>query len=280
MESHEKQLMHLLSSNVDAFEQYFENNADAPVVSKRIGSQGASLGKAKGNPAFSAQFDLQLIVNYYTLTSGSYTQIAASSLSPTLKTPLPAFLFGWNDWQSGYPKLRQAFPVNVWTYGRPGIFGKNNWPEYSFDATVNASLQLGDMVLPFSSTLPGTGTTTLALVIIRSPQVAYGTLMESMVSDKFVMNMIRYQVPDQTAQSIAQFSNNIYLFTQSLFGATKTDFVSPNSFKDPKNQQINLIDIALKRGIDKEKSMAMYINFDVPANGIVWSTFVWSVHKL
>jgi hypothetical protein len=279
MEPHERQLLSALQANADAFDEYFDDTADAPVISKRMGSAPSQLSKSKGNPAFSASFDLTFQIIYFTLNSGAYTNIAASALSATLKTQLPVFLFGWNDFKAGYAKLRQNFPVNVWAYGRPGIFGKDSFSEFGFDATVNGKLLAGDMVIPFTSALPGAGTTSLALVVIRSTQVAYGTLLESLVSDKFVMNMIRYTLPDETAASLAQYSNNVNLFKMSLFGKFDSDFVSPNSFKKPEQQQKNLIDIPLKRGIDKEKSMGFYLNYDVP--GVVtWSTFVWTVHKL
>jgi hypothetical protein len=283
LQDHEAALLQKLNSNVDAFDSYFEaDSADAPVLQRRspAGSQSSSLTRSKGNPSFSAQFDISFNLKFFTLTSGTYTAIAASSLNAGLKSiALPAFLFGWNDWKAGFAKLKNQFNVSPWVYGRPGIYGKDSFSELAFDANVTPSLINGDLVIPFTSALPGTGTTTLALVIVRCTQVAYGTLLESLASDKFVMNMIRYVVPDTTQPSLNQYANNIGLFKQSLFGKFDSDFLSPNSYKKPEQQQVNLIDIPLKRGIDKEKSVAFLINYDIPGS-INWSTFVWSVHKL
>jgi hypothetical protein len=106
--------------------------------------------------------------------------------------------------------------------------------------------------------------------------VAYATLLTALSSDRFVLNMIRYVIPDTTL--IAQYSNNIGLFRQSLFGKFNSDYMSPNSFKKPEQQQNGLIDIPLKKGIDKETSMGMYINYTCIE--LSWSIFVWTVKKL
>lgn len=275
----EAQLMQALETHADAYDSYFdEDAADAPVISRRPAASGVALTKTKGNPTFSAQFDITAALQFYTLTGGAYTKIAGSSLSATLKTALPMFLFGWNDFKVGFAKLRNQFPVNVWVYGIPFIYGARTPSELALDTTVTANLNNGDLVVPFTSALPGAGTTSLALVVIHCTQVAYGTLLESLVSDRFVMNMIRYVVADETAASLAQYANNIGIFKQSLFGKFNSDFVSPNSFKKPEQQQKNLIDIPLKKGINKEVALASYINYD--AITFTWSTFVWTVKKL
>jgi hypothetical protein len=274
----EQQLLQALQTNVDSFDNYFEeDSADAPVISKKP-MGGISMGKTKGNPAFSAQFDIAAYVKFYTLTSGAYTGIAASALSATLKTKLPVFLFGFNDWRSGYPKMIQTFPVSVWSYSIPFIYGKSEVTSLALDSTVKADLIAGDLVIPFTSALPGSGTTSLALVIIRCTQVAFGTLLESLASDRFVLNKIRYVVPDETATSLAQYAQNIGMFKQSLFGKFDSDYLSPNSYKVPEQQQKNLIDIPLKIGIDKQRALSTYINYDV--SYFSWSIFVWTVKKL
>jgi len=271
----EAAMMRALETNANAFDSFFDQSADAPPMAITPG--GAELTKTKGNPTFSAQFDINFIKLYFTLTGGAYTQIAAAGLNAGLKNSLPHFLFGLSDYKAGFAKLRNSFPVVGWAYGRPGIYGKDSFDEYAFDAAITANLQQGDMVVPFTSALPGAGTTSLALCIIRCTQVAYGTLLESLVSDRFVMNMIRYVVADSTAAQLAQYANNIGMFNQSLFGKFDSDFISPNSFKKPEQQQSNLIDIPLKKGINKEVALALSSNYDVV--GYTWSTFVWSVAK-
>ncbi len=275
----ESQLLQALETHADAFDSYFEgDSADAPIISRRPSASSVGLTKTKGNPTFSAQFDITASIQYYTLNTGAYTKIAGSALSATLKVALPMFLFGWNDFKTGYAKLQNQFPVAVWSYGVPFVFNSRVPSELALDATVMANLVKGDLCIPFTSSLPGGGTTSLALVVIHCTQVAYATLLESLVSDTFVMNMIRYVVQDETAASLAQYSNNIGIFKQSLFGKFNSDFVSPNSFKKPEQQQKSLIDIPLKKGVNKEIALATYINYD--AVTFTWSTFVWTVKKL
>lgn len=271
----EQELLRALETNVDSFDSYFEDeDADAPVITK----MPTKMAKVKGNPAFSAQFDITTYLKFFTLNGGSYTAIAASALNAALKNSLPLFLFGFNDYLSGFYNLQKLYPVNSnWTIGRPGIYGKDFF-DGAFDSTVTALLIKGDLVIPFTSALPGAGTTTLALVIVRCPQVAYGTLLQSLASDRFVQNMIRYTVPDETATSLAQYQNNIGIHKLSLFGKNNNDFVSPNSYNKPEDQKKNIIDVPLKTPIDKQKALATYINYDV--SYITWSTYVWTVRKL
>lgn len=274
----EQDLMRDLQMSVDSFDDMFEDeSADAPVISKKPGI--AKMGKTKGNPSFSAQFDITTYLKYYTLTGGAYTEIAASALSANLKTQLPMFLFMYNDYRAGFSKLRQSFPVaSDWSYSIPFIHGRDEITSLALDSAVTSDLQNGDLVIPFTSALPGAGTTTLACVIVRCTQVAVGTLLESLASDRFVLNQIRYVVPDETSTSLAQYAQNIGIFKQSLFGKFDSDYLSPNSHKVPAQQQKNLIDIPLKIGIDKQRGLATYINYDVTY--ISWSMFVWTVRKL
>jgi hypothetical protein len=273
----ELELQRKLMGGASNFDMYFEH-ADAPMVPSFTGSQKSetSVMASKGNPAFSAQFDTQIFLKYYTLTGGTYTNIAAASLNAALKNKLPVFLFGHADFASGFSKMQQSYPLVNWTYGIPGIVGRSYFTPLAFDATVNADLQNGDLVFPFTSALPGTGTTTLALVIVRCTQVAYGSLLESISSDRFVMNMIRYVLPDTT--QTAQYSQQLGVYYQSLFGKFDSDTLSPNSYKKPEQLQNGIIDIPLKRGIAKQDALATYINYTCVE--IDLSFFVYSVDKL
>jgi hypothetical protein len=274
----ELKLTQLMDQNVDSFDDYFESNADMPVATQQ-GRGGIQVAKTKGNPTFSAQFDISATVKYFTLNGGVYTGVAYAALNAGLQSPLPAIFFGWNDWKAGYVKNLAQFNTNPnWTKGRPFIYGStSNDILNPLPATLIASLTPGDMVQPWTSTLPGSGTTSLAFVIIHCSSVAYGTLLESLVSDKFVMNMIRYTVPDSTNASLGQYANSVFIYNQSLFGTFNTNDLSPNSFKKPEQQQQNLIDIPLKRGINKMVSLATFLNGD--CGTFTWSTFVWTVAK-
>jgi|WetSurMetagenome_2_1015567.scaffolds.fasta_scaffold02016_11 hypothetical protein len=278
MTDSEMQLLQKLNSNVDSFESYFEDEADRPVIT--TSQTKTSVGKSKGNPSYSAQFDVSVFKKYFTVVTatGVYTAVAASAINAGLKNSLPVFLFGQSDFKAGYANLKKIYPVNSnWVAGKPFIYGAGTSEVTpAMDVTVLAQLIQGDMVFPFTSALPGAGTTSLALVIVRCTQVAYGTLLESLSSDRFVLNMVRYVIPDVTL--IAQYSNQIGIFRQSLFGRGTTDYLSPNSSKKPEQQQSGIIDIPLKKGFDKESALGMYTNYD--AIELSWSIFVWSVKKM
>ena len=99
-----------------------------------------------------------------------------------------------------------------------------------------------------------------------------------MASDRFIINMIRYIQNDTTPAGLNQYTNDIALLRLSLFGKMDKDFVSPNSFKEPKNFQNGIIDIPIKKGLDKQETLATYINYD--AVNLQWSIFVWTTLKV
>ncbi|MFA5297629.1 MAG: hypothetical protein WC389_05410 [Lutibacter sp.] len=269
-----------LNSNVDSFEDFFEDeSADAPPIVSAQSISKSKLGAVRGNPVFSAQFDLSMFLQYYTVVTatGVYTQIAAAGLSAALKNKLPVYVFGNSDYAAGFANLRKAFPLTSWTHGTPFMYGVDPFQNgAALDATVTGNLVLGDLVIPFTSALPGAGTTTVALAVVRCTQVAYATLLDALNSDRFGMNMIRYVIPDTT--KIAQYANNIGMFKQSLFGKFDGDYTSPNSFKKPEQQQNGLIDVPLKFGVDKQKALGMYINYDCIE--LSWSIFVVTTRKV
>ena len=284
--NHEIQLERALEQNADAFDSYFDNSADKrPVMSNRV--KGAmQLVKSKGNPTFSAQFDIKASVSYFSVAAGVWTKIATAGVPAAVQVPVPVFLFGWNDFKSGFPKLKAAYPLTNWAYGRAFIAGYDDSMDvlesltggigqfFPLDANALAILSPGDLVLPLTY---NNGTQYVALITVHCTQVAYATLLESLVSDTFVMNMIRYVVPDASTPSLNQYANNIGIYSLSLFGKYNSDFVSPNSFKVPSQLQNSLIDIPLKKGIDKSIALASYLNYDCAS--YVWSTFVWTVAK-
>lgn len=266
---------------VDSFENYADAVAtvDMPAA---VAPDKTQLMATQGNPAFTAQFDINLELLYFTENAGVYTlktpaQILAAQAS--LATKLPHFVFGNTDYNGGFARLKAAVNINVWAYDVPFIYGVITQPGCSFslfDATVKAQLITGDLILPFTATLGGVNY--VALSVVRCTQVAYGTLLQALSSDMFQMNMIRYIISDTTAVGLAQYKNNINIFKQSLFGKFNSDFVSPNSFKLPEQMQDGVIDIPLVKGIDKQIALAVLANYDVP--NVQWSLFVAMVNKL
>lgn len=269
----QKNLYEALARQSNAYESY----ADAPAA---VNPAATSLTPQVGNPTFAAQFDIQFLLYYFTVAAGVYTERNAAYILANLPagaTQLPAFLFGNSDFAGGFTKLKAQFPLSGWTYGDPFVYGKD-YPATFFsviDATVRAKLRSGDLVLTFY--VDG-ATDYVALTVIRCTQVGYGTLLDALSSDMFTMNMIRYVMADTSATGLAQYNNNVNVLKQSLFGKFDSDFVSPNSFKIPEQQQDGIIDIPLVKGIDKQVALATMINYDI--TNVQWSLFVRSVNKL
>lgn len=266
----EQQMLNKVYANVD--------HAEGPAVNPIA----TTLTPQVGNPGFVAQFDLKITPKFYTVAGGVYTGITAAALfaaQPTLATQFPAFIFGNMDRQGGYALLRQQFPVQVWAYGTPFIYGADSGAGTIFgdiDATVTASLAIGDLVIPFTAVLGGVNYA--ALIIVNCVQSAYGSMLAALSSDLFRMNMVRYNVPSNAAADLAQYVQNIIILKQSIFGKFDQDKISPNSFKVPEQQQDNIIDVPIKQDFNKQVALATYINYNV--SYVLWNVFVSSVNRL
>lgn len=269
--ANEQRMLNKVYANVD--------HADAPIVNPIA----TSLAPQVGNPGFVAQFDLKVTPKFYTVSGGGvYTSITAAQLlaaQPTLATQFPAFIFGNMDKAGGFALLRQQFPVQVWAYGTPFIYGADSGAGTSFgvlDAVAIAGLNIGDLVIPFTSVLGGVNYA--AFVVVNCVQSAYGSMVDALSSDLFRMNMIRYNVPSAAATDLAQYVQNIIILKQSIFGKFDQDKISPNSFKVPEQQQDNIIDVPIKQDFNKQVALATYINYNV--SYVTWNVFVSSVNRL
>jgi hypothetical protein len=289
MTPEEKQLMSLMGEDFDSFDNAFESafagdGSEAPLVAPSNNAVG-NLRRGRNQPVFSAQFDLSLIPVFYNVTvaDGTHAVITPANLLAAAKVQIPSIFFGNSDYATGFAFAKQKLPLNVWTYSRvyvygsndPAVIGDGGAVTYPFPAEVKNQLQNGDMVIELYYDSGGV-TDNKAVIIHRCQQVAYGTLLDSVNSDRFVLNKLRYTIPDTT--KIAQYGNQIRLLRQSLFGRNVEDFVSPQAQKSPEQFQNGVIDIDLKKGIDKETLMATYVNYDV--GQFDWSIFVWKTKKV
>jgi hypothetical protein len=271
----ERQLQSALYNNVDAFER---NNADDLPMSQTVLQPGMA------NPDYDAEFDINIITKYFTVSAGAYTlrtaaYILANAAVLATTAALAFFLFGQTDFWGGYKKIKSQFALAVWTYNNPFIYGPGSYPATAFgvlDATALAQLQLGDIVLPFSSVQGGVNYT--AIVILRCTNVAHGTLLAAISSDTFIVNRIRYIQNDTSAAGLSQYGNAIYWFRQSLFGRFDQDSITPNSQKPPYQYQNGIIDVGLTKTITKEIAFGCALNYD--AVDLQWSVFVKQVNKL
>jgi hypothetical protein len=276
----EANLHYMLQHNLDNFER---SNADAPAAS----NPAAKLSGAKYNPPFDAQFDLTLKLLYFTVSGGVFTQLTAAALAAaqgSLATKLPVFIFGQSDFKAGYAKAQGQYPVSVWAFGVPFIYGKDFavitgqnpfLAPIAIDTNVASQLSIGDLVQPFYAVLGGV--TYVALSVVDCSNVAYGTLLESTSSDRFLMNLIRYTQNDTSNTGLNQYNQKIGWYKQSLFGKFDSDTASPNAFKMPENLQSGIIDIPLVKSITKESFVATYLLYTSVT--IQWSIFIQTVKK-
>lgn len=236
---------------------------NSKAVKNLSGDENLRLNPSPGNAPFEAQFDINVLAKYFTENgSDVYTSIAASALNSTLKTQLAVFMFGQSDYAAGYKKSMEQFPLSVWTYGKPFTYGRDV-AECAFgplDATVTAQLQKGDIVIPATAS-PG-GTNTLGLIIVRCPQAAMAKLVDSLSSDRFWLNKIRYILTDTSAAGLTQYDNEVKVQMQSLFGLFKENSVSPTAFKIPEQFQAGIVDLPIDQGVDKNIVVGTYINYD------------------
>src|SRR5690348_11205392 len=132
-----RSLVNSLLGQVDSF----ENNADDAPMGQVAANMQTQIAPMKGNPPFDAQFDVQVLIKYFTVSTGTYTLRTAAYVlanAAALATQLAFFVFGITDFNGGFKKLRTQFPLSGgWAYESPFIYG-NGYPATSLgvlDAT-------------------------------------------------------------------------------------------------------------------------------------------------
>lgn len=271
----QRMLRRALQNNVDAYE-----NADA--IPMNSTGANAVISEA-GQPSFNAQFDIQIMIRYFSVLAGAFTlrsaaYMLANAAALCTTAALGFFLFGQADFQGGYRKVRASAPLANWTYNNPFIYG-NGYPSTQYgelDATAIAQLQVGDLVIPHYAA--NGGINYVALVIVRCTNAAYGQLLASTSSDSFILNKIRYFQNDTSAAGLLQYANAINWIKLSLFGKADTDNISPNSQKNPQQFQAGIVDVDIQKSVFKEIIFWSYLNYD--AVDLQWSLYVKTVNKL
>lgn len=223
-------------------------------------NQLVQMGAGKYTPPFKAQIQLQVLKKYFSENAGTYTGVLPASVPAGLQQMLPVFVFGQIDFEAGYAKNVSNFPVNNWSFDRAFIYGKD-YPAVSYgalDSTVKAALKFGDLVLAYVGASGGTNY--LALQIVRAADVPFASLLAATSSNTFDINMIRYSVD---SGKDTQFANALYITDETMFGRFSTDAINPESFKNPEQQQTNIVDIDAEISINKQKGISTYVNYDV-----------------
>lgn len=255
-----------------------KNNLQTVEGSDTSPGVGATLKRIKGNPNFKDQFNFQFLTLYH---DAAGALLAPAALPANLQNQLPVFLFGNSDYTGGFDKVRGYFPLNNWI---PGTFAAGGSLYGIINKESPAIIQTAGVFIPFTRTgdlffnyyFPGgAGVGAGAIIIVRCPQVAYGSLLDSINSDIFLINMIRYIVPLANQN---QLQNNIVIINKSVFGKTTDDKIDPNSFVTGETFNTNFSDIPVTIEVNKYKGMGFYINFD--AVSFSWTVTVEKTRKI
>lgn len=249
-----------------------DKSANIPLaeVKKSLGS----VRYAVGNPLSKTEIALTISIVYGNLGVGVVAPVA---IPVAAQTRLPVWLFGLTDYYSGYLKMNTLLnPTPAWQRNANlgisnvpmGIYGFNF---YTADLFMLPFLATGDMVLCFNFA----PTNIYGLVIIHCNNVAYGTFLNSFVSDLITIDMLRFIV---NAVDILQFTNPVIFGTQTLFGKVKTDNIDPRKYIKPTMPQQQISDIPLDLPIDKSLMIGFNMNFDCNPINIVM--FVKKVESL
>lgn len=245
LSAHEKNLLNSMSK--------FDNLELSAGGSTSLGG-AATLKNILGNPVFVAQFNLRFLTYYQNITVPAL--VAAAAVPAAVQTNNSIVAFGNSDFAGGYPKSLQFVPDAVWTLDRFGIYGKD---VFLANVTLIAPfLMRGDMVSLWDVTTAAVHFQ--KIIVVRCPQVAYGTLLDALNSDTFMINMIRYKV---NPLQVAQLVNQIIPITQSLFGKAQDDKIDPSTYITGQTFNQNISDIPLELAIDKSKILCTYAGFDV-----------------
>jgi len=228
---------------------------------KEVRNALGAVAHVVGNPLFKAEISIQ--VDTFFIDTALPVLIPFIGLPVALQTALPVYLLGLTDYYGGYPKAHQILPPQQgWFLSDTiGIFGSSSWIGGGFipPGFLLANAQAGDLWLSYQDN-PVAGLAAFkSLVRVRCNNVAYGTFLNSFVSDLITVNTIRMFVP---AANILQFANPIIFGVQSLFGKLSTDSIDPRMFQTPDDFQNQISDIPVNIPINKDLIMCFYLNVD------------------
>jgi hypothetical protein len=206
--------------------------------------------------------------------------IAPAALPVALQTTLPAYIFGLTDFYGGFPKANTILPPGLGWFRSGfnqvadcGIVGYTFVP--TFGVAPLPPYVNGDLVMMFWDVLPGGIPNFIAWVVIHCNNVAYGTFLNSFVSDLITIDLIRYIVP---IANINQLANPVFFGTQSLFGKTKFDSIDPRMYITSRDFQQQIADIPVNLPIDK--TLMTGFQLDVFCQQVSWVLFVKKVEPL
>lgn len=206
-------------------------------------------------PTFTTQFDLNF----------SFAQGGAGAATAT---KFPVVVFGNSDMQGNFAGTLGQCPILDPAFVFSGFYIAPSAQLFTITGSTNPGGAInGDGVFVYQRPVDGHW----IVIVVNCNQVAYGSLLGATQSDRFVINTIRYSVPNPAV--LTQFLEKIGYFYQSTFGKATKDSLNPNSYKTEANQTQNIVTIPMSWGVDKYGSLYTYI---IPTAGVqaTWSVFV------
>jgi hypothetical protein len=226
-----------------------------------------------GNPLTKTEITLNISVRFF---DAANNPVLPPALPVNLQTSVPIYLFGLTDFYGSYFKSNIINPGqggwDLATTNLPpmGIVGRDrSLVTLSRDDYVFGDLYLvveGNLFLP---------NYTFAEIRVHCANVAYGTFLNSFVSDLITINTLRYIVP---IANINQFVNPFIFGYQTLFGKTSIDSIDPRMYITSTDFQQQICDIPINLPIDKAALLTYQMNYDCGDSSIL--LFVEKVEPL
>jgi hypothetical protein len=235
-----------------------------------------SLGEVRhavGNPMSKTEIQIQVTSTFSNIGFGI---VLPAALPIALQTSLPVWLFGLTDFYGGFVKCQNIIPIKpIWNLGSAaggpfiGIVGRDKNVAAFFSPIVNN----GDLFLIYTALIGAFQAE--CEIIIHCDNVAYGTFLNSFVSDLITIERIRYILP---IANINQFINPIIFGNQTLFGNVTTDSIDPRLYILPSDFQQQIADIPINLPISK--SVMIGFQLDVFCQQVQMILFVSKVEPL
>lgn len=243
---------------------------------KNVKNALGSMRFAKGNPLTKTEISIQ-VQSFF--VDNVLNPILPAALPVNLQTSLPVYLFGLTDYYAGYLKSTIINPISQgWRFNSAlalpsvGIWG------HTLNITIaplvfDIQLTNGDLVLLFTD--QPLVWNFAAMIRIHCNNVAYGTFLNSFVSDLITISVLRSIIP---GININQFVNPFIISIQSLFGKVASDSIDPRQYILSKDFQQQIVDIPINLPIDK--NLILSYQLDIFCQQMSFVLFVQKIEPL
>lgn len=250
-------------------------NSEEPL--KNIKNSLGSLSKAVGNPLTKNELSINTDVFFYDVAGGVF--IAPAAVPAAFQLPLPVRYFGLTDVYAGYSKANFIEPITpggfFWNLALHGFWNYNVFA--GLPALMTLLMRDGDYIMRYHTEVPGgfLNPNLDAFVLVRCQNIAYASLVHSLMSDIIFLNTIRFSV---AMAAILQFARSIKIAHLSTFGKLNIDTIDPRLYILPTEPQQNIADLPVKIPIDK--SIIITTQIDITCQHFNFILFVEKIEVL